>query len=148
MAGWYSVKDLFSADRFETFTFKEGAARLALGMPNFPSIYALHRGLKYLLACGVEAINVSLAPLVQSVRQGFQERGFQLLTPSDNIYASGIISFNHPRCEEIGTELRRRGVIVWGGDGRIRASVHLYNDSSDVDQLFSALDSAEVQSLL
>ena len=30
-------------------------------------------------------------------------------------------------------------VVVWGGDGRVRASLHYYNDESDVDQLMHAL---------
>ena len=35
-AGWYSVSNLFTPDRFERFDYKDGAARLMAGMPNFP----------------------------------------------------------------------------------------------------------------
>ena len=43
-AGWYSIQDLFSPDRFPSFSHKAGAAALMAGMPNFPAIYALGKG--------------------------------------------------------------------------------------------------------
>ena len=64
----------------------------------------------------------------------------RLLTPADPLLASGIVSFAHPRAEEIGATLERAGVIVWSGDGRVRASVHLYNDSEDVARFLAHLE--------
>lgn len=138
--GWYSIRDLFTPERFETFSYKSGAARLALGMPNFPSMYALREGLEYLLAIGVEIIESALRPFVRKLRSGLEERGVALLTPAGPEYASGIVSFAQADAEDIGAKLEREGVIVWAGDGRVRMSVHLYNDESDIDRLFSALD--------
>jgi cysteine desulfurase/selenocysteine lyase len=145
--GWYSVRDLFAPDRFEAFAYKRGAARLTLGMPNFSSIYALRESLKYLLEAGVEKIESGLRPLVSKLRMGLEERGFDLLTPSGPEFASGIVSFSQPNAESIGAKLEHEGVIVWAGDGRVRISVHLYNDESDIDRLFSALDRAPVVKL-
>jgi selenocysteine lyase/cysteine desulfurase len=138
--GWYSIRDLFTPERFETFSYKSGAARLLLGMPNFPSLYALREGLEYLLAVGVERIESALRPLVRKLRSGLEDRGFALLTPAGSEYASGILSFAQANAEDTGAKLEREGVIVWAGDGRVRMSVHLYNDESDVDRLFGALD--------
>lgn len=138
--GWYSIRDLFTPERFETFSYKSGAARLAVGMPNFPSMYALREGVEYLLAIGVERIESALRPLVRKLRSGLEERGVALLAPAGPEYASGIVSFAQVDAENIGAKLEREGVIVWAGDGRLRMSVHLYNDESDIDRLFSALD--------
>jgi len=138
--GWYSVRDLFTPERFETFSYKSGAARLLLGMPNFPSMYALREGLECLLAIGVERIELALRPLVRKLRSGLEDRGFALLTPAGPEFASGILSFAQADAEDTGAKLEREGVIVWAGDGRVRMSVHLYNDESDIDRLFSALD--------
>ena len=40
----------------------------------------------------------------------------------------------------LASRLAQRGVLVWGGDGRIRVSAHLYNDGEDIRAFFSALD--------
>jgi selenocysteine lyase/cysteine desulfurase len=35
--------------------------------------------------------------------------------------------------------LAEQNVIVWGGDGRIRISVHAYNDKTDIDRCLDAI---------
>ncbi len=76
---------------------------------------------------------------MKQLREGITSLGFKLLTPLDEIYASGIVSFAHDAPEELGRALQERGVIVWAGDGRLRASVHIYNDEGDVDALLTNL---------
>jgi cysteine desulfurase / selenocysteine lyase len=137
--GWWSVQDLFSSHRFERFSRTDGARSWQPGMPNFPAIYALKAGLEYLLNIGVERIDQELRPLVAKLREGLQDLGANLLTPFDPRYASGIVSFAHNRAEAIGAALGQAGVVVWVGDGRVRASVHLYNDDSDVRLCLEAL---------
>ena len=140
MVGWYSVKNLFSEKRFETYELKEGAARLPVGMPNFPSIFALKRSLEFLLQAGVENLYRELQPLVANLRTGLARLGLDLLTPAEPEYASGIVAFANPRAEEIGKALQKERVTVWSGDGRVRASVHLYNDAADIDRYLSSLE--------
>ena len=143
-AGWYSVQSIFTPDRFERFDYKAGAARLAAGMPNFPALYALRRSLEYLLQIGTSTLESRLAQLVERLRAGVAAMGFQLLTPSRAGCASGIVAFAHPHAEAIGATLEQAGVIVWAGDGRLRASVHVYNDAEDVERLLAALRSLPV----
>lgn len=139
--GWYSVKDLFSENRFASYQLKEGAASLSLGMPNFPSIYALRRGIEFLVQVGVDRIYRELGPIVERLREGLCKLGLNLLTPAGAESASGIVSFTHPKAEELGAALEKEKVIVWAGDGRVRASIHLYNDMSDVDHYLGMLSS-------
>lgn len=138
-AGWYGVPNIFTPDRFERFTFKEGAARFVSGMPNFSSIYALRASLKYLLEVGVGHLDESLAPLVQKMRTGLVDLGLELLTPEDPAYQSGIVSFLHPAAHEIGAALATQDIIVWANDGRVRSAIHLYNDESEVDRYVLAV---------
>ncbi len=138
-AGWYSVPNIFTPDRFERFAFKEGAARFVSGMPNFSSIYALRSSLEYLLEIGVAHLDESLAPLVQKMRTGLAGLGLELLTPEDPAYHSGIVSFVHPAAKEIGTALAGQDIIVWANDGRVRSAIHLYNDESEVDRYVMAV---------
>lgn len=137
--GWYSVREIFTPDRFERYETKPGAACLTAGMPNFPALYALRCGVELLLEVGVERLRRELAPLVAGLRGELEQMGFQLLTPGAPEYASGIVSFAHPQAERVGAALEQEGVIVWAGDGRVRLSVHLYNDAADLERALSAL---------
>jgi cysteine desulfurase / selenocysteine lyase len=137
--GWYSVQDLFSPSRFERFIYNDSARSLQPGMPNFPAMYALKNGVEYLLSIGVERIDQELRPLVSELREGLRDLGTDLLTPCDSKYASGIVAFANPDPEAIGASLQRAGVVVWVGDGRVRASVHVYNDRTDVRRCLEAL---------
>jgi selenocysteine lyase/cysteine desulfurase len=133
--GWYSVAELFTPDRFTRYHAKSGAGWMMCGMPVFPSIFVLRRSAEFLLEAGVEKIERELRPEVEALRSGLANLGLDLLTPPAPEYASGIVAFAHPEWEKIGAALEREGVIVWRGDGRVRASVHLYNDADDIDLL-------------
>lgn len=139
--GWYSVPDCFQPDRFENYQLKEGAACLASGMPNFPSIYAFRRALEFILAAGVERIQETIRPVVTKIYDGIADMGLPLLTPAAPAPASGIVAFEHPDAARIGAALQQEGVIVWAGDGRVRASAHLYNDPDDAARYLDVLRS-------
>ncbi len=65
--------------------------------------------------------------------------GLELLTPAEAEYSSGIVSFAHRQAEALGAALARSDVIVWAGDGRVCASVHLYDDAEDVERYLELL---------
>jgi cysteine desulfurase / selenocysteine lyase len=138
-AGWYSVESLFYPKRFETFTPKRSAGQLQSGMPNFPGIFALKAGLDFLLSIGVERVDADLRPLVKTLRDGLQEQGLTLLTPACSEFASGIVSFECEDPAAIAARLAEERVVVWGGDGRIRVSIHAYNDPADIVRCLEAI---------
>jgi cysteine desulfurase/selenocysteine lyase len=139
-AGWYSVEQVFHPDRFTTYTPKKTAGALQAGMPNFPALYALNASANFLLNIGIENIDNTLKPLVAKLRQGLAGQGRHLLTPPGAEYASGIVAFAAEEPETLMAQLAEKNVIVWGGDGRVRVSVHLYNDEADIDRCLAALD--------
>jgi cysteine desulfurase/selenocysteine lyase len=139
-AGWYSVESVFHGERFESFKQKNCAGQLQAGMPNFPAIFALHAGIEHLLGAEVNSIDASLRPLMSKLHSGLQAQGRTLLTPADRSFASGIVSIAHPQPESLSTKLAERGVIVWGGDGRVRFSVHLYNVEEDIQLCLDTLE--------
>lgn len=141
-AGWYSVDRLFYPERFADYTPKSSAGCLQAGMPNFPALYAINASVRFLLDAGVEQIDRQLKPLVARLRAGLAAQGRELLTPPGAEFASGIVSFANAAPEALMERLAERGVIVWGGDGRVRASVHLYNDNEDIDRYLAALATA------
>jgi cysteine desulfurase / selenocysteine lyase len=132
--GWYSIRNLFSKDRFKRYELKDGAGCLSVGMPNFPAIYGLRRSLEFLQQVDFSKLYDELKPLIEQLRRGLSGMGLDVLSPPQAEYASGIISFSHQQAEHLGAELEKEKVVVWAGDGRVRASVHLYNDMNDIER--------------
>jgi cysteine desulfurase/selenocysteine lyase len=137
--GWWSVENIFTEDRFERYELKKGAACLAPGMPSFLPMYMLRRSITFIQEAGVQKVYEELKPVMARLRQGLVGLGLEVLTPAAPEFASGIVSFAHRKAQQIGALLEEMGVIVWADDGRVRSSVHLYNDATDVDHYIRAL---------
>jgi cysteine desulfurase/selenocysteine lyase len=137
--GWYSVDDAFTPDRFNSYSLKPGAARLQPGMPNFPAMFTLNQAIRYLNQIGIGNIESSLRPLMRRLYQGLSELGLSILTPPEEDLWSGIVSFATTEAETIGSLLSEKGIVTWYGDGRVRASIHLYNDGEDIELFLDAL---------
>jgi cysteine desulfurase / selenocysteine lyase len=140
--GWYSVDDVFSPDRFERYSLKPGADCIAAGMPNFASLYAMCEALRFLMSLDRDQERERVDKLSLDLRGRLAALGIEMLTPADPAMVSGIVAFAHPDAGSIGAALEREGLIVWAGDNRVRASLHYYNDSSDVDSCTAALERA------
>ena len=137
--GWYHLENAFAADRFERAEPRRGAAGFAVGMPNFPAIYALSASLDFLHAVGIEAIAAHADPLVARLHEGLRDRDIAPMSPPQPDNASGIVSFQHPRDAEIYADLQRQKIHVMHQAGRLRVSLHGYNTEEDVECLLDAL---------
>lgn len=140
--GWYSVQNAMSPNRFTAYDLKPGAACLVAGMPNFAALYAVQASIQYLLTVHLASEQERVNRLCRDLRRRLAEFGLSLLTPPEEAYTSGIVAFEHPDGRGVMQRLGQRGVVAWGGDGRVRASLHYYNEASDVDQLMNALSEA------
>lgn len=137
--GWYSLADTFAPDRYERYTLKPDAGRFETGYVNFPAIYALHQSVPCLLNVGVERIATHAHTLGDQLLSGLDELGVEVMTPRARARRGASVSFAHPDAPRIGTALRDRNIHVWAGDGRVRASTHLFNDEGDVSRYLEAL---------
>jgi selenocysteine lyase/cysteine desulfurase len=133
--GWYSVVD----DLQFPYELKPGAERFELGGPNLIAIYALLEGVRLLLDTGVERIERHVLDLGARLIDGLRPLELDLMTPIDPARRAGIVSWSDRDFRSTADALERRGVIVTGSSGRIRAAVHLYNDETDVDRLIEAM---------
>ena len=79
--GWFHLQDAFGADRFERAVSQPGAPSFAVGMPNFPAIYAIRAALEYLRGIGVAQIHAAAQPLVEECRRELQRLRIEMLTP-------------------------------------------------------------------
>jgi selenocysteine lyase/cysteine desulfurase len=138
--GRQSVVDAFAPHRFEKYTLKPDAGRFGLGFVNYPTVYALGKSVPYLLDAGVERMAAHTLGLGARLIERLQALRLEVITPGKPERRGASISFTHPDADRIGRELAQRGIAVWAGDGRVRASIHLFNDSQDIDRLVAALE--------
>lgn len=139
--GWYHLQDAFGAKRFDEAVSQPGAAGFAVGMPNFPAIYAIRAALEYIRSVGVPAIDTAVRPLVDTLFREISKLPVEMLTPADGPLA-GIIAFRHPKADEIHRRLLAENIHVMSHAGRLRIAVHGYNTEQDVERLLTTLTAA------
>lgn len=137
--GWYSIAAAFTPDRYECYTLREGAGRFETGYLNFPAVYALGASVPYLLGVGIDRIERHVHELGDDLIEGLDALGLEVITPADRGRRGASVSFLHQRAAEIGPALAEGNIHVWAGDGRVRASTHLFNDGDDVARYLEAL---------
>lgn len=140
--GWYHLADPFGLNRFEQAVSQKGVAGFAVGMPNFPAIYAIRAGLEYLRSVGVAQIDRAARPLVLDCLAQIAKLPVELLTPRDPELVAGIIAFRHPQAEKIHERLRQKKIHVMHHAGRLRIALHGYNTEADVRILLDELTQA------
>jgi selenocysteine lyase/cysteine desulfurase len=140
--GWFHLEDAFGPNRFERAMSKPGAASFAVGMPNYPAVYATRAGLEYLRSVGVEAIDRAARPLVLACLEELTKLPIELLTPAEPEHIAGILAFRHPDAERIHAHLHASDVHVMSHAGRLRVAIHGYNTMNDVEQFVRALREA------
>lgn len=141
--GWRSVEDIFREGRFGDLDWSPGGRRFQLGAPALSDIAGLGAGARLLADLGMERVAQHVETLTTRVFEGFCALGLEVTTPSAVEERLGNVSFQHVDGALFADRLAERGVYVWGGDGRVRASSHVMNDFGDVDRLLD-----EVASLL
>jgi selenocysteine lyase/cysteine desulfurase len=137
--GWRSTTDIFTDDRFERVSISDDARRFQLGAPSLGGIAALGAAVDELLTLSPAAVEDHAVTLSGRAIGALRELGLTVVTPDDPRRRAGNVAFLHPDGERVADELAARGVPVWGGDGRVRASFHVMNDGGAVDALRAAL---------
>lgn len=138
--GWRSVPDIFTGDRFEAYHLHDDARRFEVGYPSFPTIYLLDTSLATLIRYEPRAVRDHVLALSGRLVEELSTRGWELLTPAAPEHRAGNVAFSTPNGSKLAGFLAERGIHCWGGDGRLRASLHLFNGDDDIDSLLGALD--------
>ena len=137
--GWFSQDDIFAMDIYAN-TPSPTARRFEMGTPPIPSIYAGVAGMRLIKEIGLDHIEARIAELTADLKQRAAERGFVVTTPLDPTRHGALITLESNNVHELVARLAARDVVVSSRGNNLRISVHAYNDSSDLDRLFTALD--------
>ncbi len=109
--------------------------RFEPGNPALLPILTLANGLRTILDVGIDTIDRHVRDLSAQVSAVYSRLGLQDVSPARVNQRSGNTSFRFAEAETLMHRLAKQGVLVWGGEGRLRVSTHLYNSSDDVKRL-------------
>lgn len=137
--GWRSISDMFSEQRFENFTFYPDARKFELGFPSYSTICTLNYTSSLILDIGKERIEHHILTLGAELIKQLKQKEYEIMTPERPEQRSGNICIVCPNGEDVSKQLEREQVYAWGGDGRLRASIHMFNDSKDIEHFVELL---------
>jgi cysteine desulfurase/selenocysteine lyase len=142
--GWFNLKNQvpLGPGHLDLVESQPGAPSFAVGMPNFPAIYAIRAALEYIQGVGVAKIDAAARPLVRACIDGLARLPLELLTPREEDALAGIVAFRHPEMDTIQRELRGANIHVMAHAGRLRISLHGYNTMADVERLLRSIAEA------
>jgi cysteine desulfurase/selenocysteine lyase len=88
----------------------------------------------------IEDIERHVLALGGMLRDGLAKLRLDVLTPATERERAGNVAFATDRSEPLEAALCKAGVITWSGGGRLRLSVHAFNDDADVGRAVSELE--------
>jgi cysteine desulfurase / selenocysteine lyase len=137
--GWHSTHREDDWRCRTEYRMREDGSRFEAGNPPFLPVYVLDSALGTLASLDPRAVEAHVLALGGILRAGLVKLGLPVLTPEAPEERAGNIVFATDRCMDVERALRAAGVLVWAGDGRVRLSVHAYNDEADVARALAAL---------
>lgn len=140
VVGWRSVTDNTDYDRYH-LELQPGAGRFEEGTPNTGGIFALGAAIDLTLAQGVDRIAERVLGLTRDLAERLDARGVRVLSPRGDADRSGILSFvkDGEDAKATAARLRAQGIVVAARRGGVRASLHAWNDASDLERLVAAI---------
>jgi selenocysteine lyase/cysteine desulfurase len=143
LAGFRSHIDMWDlrADRIQ---YRDDAGRFEFGTMAYGCALGLAKVVEFILTLGADAVFSHDMELRARLVEGLEQRGAQLLGPSDQNECSPILSALFPgfSSHRIVDSLKKQDVIVSPRADFVRFSPHLYNGSDDIDHALEALDQA------
>ena len=140
--GWRSA----SSDEYtEEFIPRTDANRVQVGNSNHLDVYLLRESIQYILAVGVDNIRQHVLRLGDTLITALHSLGVEIMTPEPRAERAGNICFVHPDPRKIVDLAAEENVLLWGDSGRVRVSIHLFNDEADIDALIQFLSRNKAQ---
>lgn len=126
IAGWFGHKDQFQFDP-RAFTFRSDAARIEMGTPSMPTIYAANGGLDIVQEISVESICERTRYLTNDLIARAREHGWSVRAPGEPECRSSIVMLELDQPQEIVKQLIARNIITDSRPGLLRISPYFYN---------------------
>ena len=125
-SGWFGHREQFQFKTRE-FEFRDDAARIEMGTPSVPSIYAANGGLDIIKEISVERICERTRYLTNDLIARAREKGWPVHAPHEPERRSSIVMLEFERPDEIVKGLVARNIITDYRPGLLRVSPYFYN---------------------
>ncbi len=138
--GWNSVVGAHDFSRIE-LNLKDSASRYEGGSQNMAGMIALSESVALLLRLGTQAIASRIDQISELACRRLEETGARILSDRHPNCRSGIVVFEIPGCDPavLREHCLRQNVVLSCRSGRLRISVHAYNNAEDVERLVAVL---------
>jgi selenocysteine lyase/cysteine desulfurase len=141
--GWFSVEvpwDLLNYDQ----PYLDNTMRFEAGSPNMIGLAGMNASLNTLLDIGVARIQAHLRTLSDQLTQKvLSETDYELYSPVDNRYRSGIVTFKFLKSidgEKVINELKSEKLVISYREGYFRISPHFYSSPSEIENAFNKIN--------
>jgi len=120
------------------------ARRFETGNYNYLGVHAVHEGLRQLLELGTQHIESHVLNLSGRLTEGLLESGYRVISPYPHEALSSVVLFdlsgNRPEAVDVLSDyLDHHKVRHSVRRGRLRLSLHFYNNTDDVDRVLELL---------
>ena len=126
------------------FVRRDDANRAQVGNSNHLDVYLLRESLKYIQEIGVNVIRQHVLRLGDKLIDSLAAIGIEVITPMAHDDRAGNICFTHADPRGIVDRAAAENILIWGGMGRVRVSIHLFNDEEDIDTLADFLTTVQL----
>jgi len=141
--GWKSLREIRNVARLTDYKldYATEARRWEPGIPDVLSILGLGAVLDLMRRVGTDRIEERVLAYAREVAEALEGRGWKVISSRLPGEGSGILSLEREGVDTaaVQEELRRRNVACAVREGRMRVSVHFYNDGSDLERLLDCL---------
>ncbi|HXM32182.1 MAG TPA: aminotransferase class V-fold PLP-dependent enzyme [Chthoniobacterales bacterium] len=145
IGGWNAESHNFIAQR--EIKYAAGGQKFEPGAYTHSAIAGLRAAAELLLEAGPAEIEKQIRALTQSLREQIAPTGFEFLSPEEEKYRSGILTFRHPRIssEQLTEALVKNDVVASlrfdrAERGWVRVSPHFYNTLSEMERVAGVLN--------
>lgn len=136
--GWLSVRNAWDFANYR-LDLRDDARRYENGTWNTIGLHGYHGALSLFADTGHDEVARRVRQNADHAYARASEFGFDLLTPADPAQRAGIVTFRHPRSEEVVAQLQKRRITLSARSGCVRLSPHFYNTPEEIDAAFTAL---------
>ncbi len=140
IVGWRSVRDMWALN--SRLRYAEAARRFEYGTSSYDAKVGLAKSIEYLLELGLSRIHDHDMRVSGKLLEELSKLpGVSLITPAEGRGPIVTVETKGVRPEDLLREVSREGREVAASvrRGLLRFSVHLYNDSSEVEELAERL---------
>lgn len=134
--GWWSADTGATA---ADFVMKADAKRVEYGNVGHLGLYLLQQSIAYLDQYGIDAIASHIRALSGHLTESLHARGLEVMTPLEAGRRAGNAAFVHAAPETVVAAAEKENILIWGDQGRVRVSAHLFTSEEDVETFLKRL---------